>query len=116
MSALSPKSNKKLGYSTAGVTEVDKNILNAKNSLHSLLQRSLDRQSNENEPESPAQDFRHKTIDPKNILDEALIPNKDAEITKDVSRYRKQYVSPTYRSSFIPYSYNVTQRSGDYQE
>ena len=55
-------------------------------------------------------------MDPKNILDEALIPNKDAEITKDVSRYRKQYVSPTYRSSFIPYSYNVTQRSGDYQD
>lgn len=43
LSAMSPKSNKKLGYSNAGVTEVDKNILNAKTSLHSLLQRSLDR-------------------------------------------------------------------------
>ena len=40
MSAMSPKTNKRLGYSNAGVTAVDKQMLNAKTSLQSLLQRS----------------------------------------------------------------------------
>lgn len=58
-------------------------MLNAKTSLHSLLQRSLDRRSQERE-ESPND---YKTIEPiRHILDESLIPNKDEEIARDVSK------------------------------
>lgn len=113
LSAMSPKTNKKYGYSHTGATQVDKQLLTAKTSLHSLLQRSLDRRSQEHE-ESPT-DYKNKTIEPRNILMESLIPNKDGEIDKDVKKHRGQHVSPTYRSSFLPYSYNVTQRSGEYQ-
>lgn len=114
LSAMSPRTNKKLGYSGAGVTDVDKQVLNARTSLQSLLQRSQDRHSQElNEsPTNPMSSQRQS----KNVLDGTLIPDKDAEISKDVQKQREGHVSATYRSSFLPYSFNITQRSGEYQQ
>lgn len=111
LTALSPKTNKKLGYAGAGVTDVDKQMLNARTSLQSLLQRSHDRHSQE--MESPTNPMSQ--VQSKNLLDGTLIPDKDVEIGRDVQKQREGHVSATYRSSFLPYSFNITQRSGEYQ-
>lgn len=47
LSAMSPKTDKKLGYASVGVTEVDKQLINAKTSLQSLLLQSADMKSQE---------------------------------------------------------------------
>ena len=115
LSGASPKTNRRLGYAGAGVTEVDKRLLAARTSLQSLLQRSQDRGSQEDLDDRETEPMTSFVQSNTNILENTLIPDKDAEISKDVQKQGGSHVSATFRSTLMPYSFNITQRNGNYQ-
>ena len=80
---MSPKTQKKLGYTHTGATEVDLNVANAKKSLKDLIlsKSNLDRNS-QSSPTKNEEAHKSKI----SILDGSFIPNKDTEIEKDVMK------------------------------
>lgn len=79
------------------------------------MQRSQDRVSLEDMDGKETEPMSNFVQSNGNILEGTNIPEKDVEITKDVQTQGENHVSPTYRSSLMPYSFNITQRQGDYQ-